>query len=90
MKVQYTNAARRGLKKLEPEIRARVSVKIHALETDAMPMGVESVKGVTGGFRIRVGDWRIVYTIGETSVWVVKIAHRREVYDRLGKRYRKR
>jgi mRNA interferase RelE/StbE len=46
------------------------------------PPGFKKLMGYRNYWRIRVGDWRIVYTIddGEHVVTVMRIAHRREVY----------
>jgi len=52
------------------------------LSEDPRPPGVEKLAGEEGFFRVRVGDYRIVYQINDASrvVLVVKIVHRRDVY----------
>jgi mRNA interferase RelE/StbE len=47
------------------------------------PAGCKKLKGYKDQWRIRIGDWRVVYIIDDTAglVSVTRIAHRREVYD---------
>ena len=81
-RVELTNAAKRELLKLEANIRERVLAAIRALADNPRPSGCVKLEGRDGGYRIRVGDYRIVYHINDPAllVRVVKIAHRREVY----------
>ncbi len=81
-RVELTNAARRELVNLEADIRQRVAAAIGALADNPRPPGSVKLEGKNGGYRIRVGAYRIVYHINDSAllVTVVKIAHRREVY----------
>ena len=87
-RVELLKSAARELRGLEGSVRARVLVKIRALGSDPRPPGCRSVKGLPGYFRIRVGDYRVVYKVEETAVLIAKIGHRREVYERLAERLR--
>ncbi len=62
--------------------RQRVVEAIASLSDDPRPQGVEKLSGTKGRYRIRVGDWRVVYAIEDQvlTVFVVKVGHRREVY----------
>jgi mRNA interferase RelE/StbE len=62
--------------------RQRVVARIRALADEPRPVGCEKLAGVEGRFRVRQGNFRIVYAIDESSrtVDVVKVGHRREVY----------
>ena len=75
-------SAVRDLKRLSPSIRGRVDAHIRALADDPRPQGVEKLSGSESSYRLRVGDYRILYEIHDTilHVLVVKIGHRREVY----------
>ena len=82
--IRFKPSAARALAKLPDELRHRIAPKIDALSTDPRPAGVEKLAGVQA-WRIRVGDYRIVYSI-EDRVLVVLVLHvgnRREVYKRL-------
>jgi mRNA interferase RelE/StbE len=62
--------------------RERITRRIQALADDPRPMGVEKLSGTAEKFRIRQGDFRILYEIQDEVlvVYVVRIADRKEVY----------
>ena len=62
--------------------RRRLVAAIGSLADDRWPGGVEKLSGMKDRFRVRVGDYRVVYAIEDAvlTVYVVKIGHRREVY----------
>jgi mRNA interferase RelE/StbE len=62
--------------------RRRLVARIEALQRDARPPGCEKLAGYADRYRIRQGDYRVVYSIddAERVVLIVKIGHRREVY----------
>ena len=75
-------------KEAEKELRSlpkvdlkRVIQKIKSLGDNPRPQGAEKLKGEEG-YRIRQGDWRVVYLIDDATkiVRVIRIGHRREVY----------
>lgn len=75
-------SAARELRKLPREIRKRIGRKIDALANDPRPQDAKVLQGSEGFLRVRVGDYRIVYTIREKTliVLIVRIGHRREIY----------
>ena len=75
-------AAARDLKKLPSDLRHRVDERIMALADEPRPRGVEKLSGSECSYRLRVGDYRILYEIHDEvlHVLVVKIGHRRGVY----------
>jgi mRNA interferase RelE/StbE len=62
--------------------RQRLVQAIASLSDDPRPHGVEKLSGTKERFRIRIGDYRVVYDVENDvlTVFVVKIGHRREVY----------
>ena len=81
MKLQLTSRAQKELDKIDDKIALKISQKIYQLENN--PYGLDNQKLSGGkGYRIRVGDYRIVYTIKKDSqtILIVKVRHRREVY----------
>jgi mRNA interferase RelE/StbE len=80
--VQLVASARRELLKLPARIQVRVADAIRALARDPRPAGCKKLAGDADYFRIRVGDYRILYEVRdrEVLVLVIKIGHRREVY----------
>ena len=62
--------------------RARLIASIQALATQPKPMGAEKLSGQIDLYRIRVGNYRVVYEIdnGQIVVTVIKVGHRKEIY----------
>jgi len=81
-RVIVERSAEKDLKKLSPEIRARTATAILALAKNPRPAGSRKLVGTESDWRIRVGDYRIVYEIaGEIRiVRINRVRHRRDVY----------
>jgi mRNA interferase RelE/StbE len=79
--VRMDSRTRKALDRLPDDMHGRVTRKLESLEENPRPMGVEKLAGKEGIYRVRVGNWRIVYAIRdrELVVVVVRIGHRREV-----------
>jgi mRNA interferase RelE/StbE len=80
--VQFAPSAGRDLAALDKPVQRRVAARIDALAENPRPAGVTKLQGEANAWRIRVGDYRILYTIEDRRlvVLVIKIGHRREVY----------
>jgi mRNA interferase RelE/StbE len=74
--------ALRQLRKLDPTARRRVQAAIDLLADDPRPPAARQLVGGAGEWRVRTGDYRIVYDIRdkELIVLVVAVGHRRDVY----------
>lgn len=75
-------AALRQLRKLDPQARRRVQAAIDLLAENPRPPAAKRLVNFGGEWRVRVGDYRVVYDIvdDELLVLVLSAAHRREVY----------
>jgi mRNA interferase RelE/StbE len=64
-------------------VLARVIAKLETMSETPRPAGCKKLKGYKDQWRVRVGDWRVVYVIDDTArlVSVTRVAHRREVYE---------
>ena len=83
--IEISTSAAKSLGKLEKSNRLRIVGVIELLGVDPRPPGAKMLRGgEQGRWRVRVGDYRIVYTIEDDRllILVLRIAHRREVYDR--------
>ena len=80
--VYLERAAERDLKRLAAESFHRVIPSIEALGENPRPAGCRKLSGSKSDWRIRVGDYRVIYEIDdeEKAVWVMRVRHRREVY----------
>lgn len=84
-KVKFTKGARKMLKKLPLDIQNRIKPKIKALSVEPRPDGVKKLKGKENSYRIRVGDYRVVYEIFDDVliVKVLEIGHHSDIYKEL-------
>ncbi len=77
----FEPSAARQLAALDPPIGKRIRAALRRLARD--PQAAPNVIAMTGGgYRLRVGDWRVIYTLHADTVviLVLRIAHRREAY----------
>ena len=80
--VIFSKGAARQFKKLPQNIQERIQIKIDDLAIEPRPNGVKKLEGEDSLYRIRVGDYRVVYEILDDIllVTVIKVKHRRSVY----------
>jgi mRNA interferase RelE/StbE len=79
-RVALASSAEKELQKLPAKLIARILPRLESLAVSPQPSGCRKLKGGDNEWRIRVGDYRIVYEI-DVTVDVTRIAHRREVYE---------
>ncbi|MCX6142500.1 MAG: type II toxin-antitoxin system RelE/ParE family toxin [Ignavibacteriales bacterium] len=82
MTVELTNRACKdldGLRRAQPVLFDKVASKIQMLAKNPT-MGKALVGPLKGKRSLRVGDWRILYEVGQAIVLVLTVNHRREVY----------
>jgi len=82
--VEIKPAAKRQIKKLPLTIQAQIIQTLAELELDPRPINVRKLSGEENAYRVRVGDYRIVYEIYDQVlvVVVVKVGNRRDIYRR--------
>jgi mRNA interferase RelE/StbE len=80
--IQFKPAAFRSLARLEKDTQTRLARKIDALSRNPRPLGAEKLKGIADLYRVRVGDYRILYQIQDAVllILIIQIGHRREIY----------
>jgi mRNA interferase RelE/StbE len=82
--VAFASSAEKELKKLPGQLIARLIPRLEDLASNPRPSGCKKLRGGDGEWRIRAGDYRVVYTIDDAKllVEVTRIRHRSEVYER--------
>lgn len=85
-RVTFAPSAARQLRKLDPQARRRVQAAVELLSTEPRPPAATQLVGGGGEWRVRTGDYRIVYEIHdrELLVLVLAVGHRRDVYRARG------
>jgi mRNA interferase RelE/StbE len=83
-RVTVSPAALRQLRKLDPSARRRVQAAVELLATYPRPPAAIQLAGGAGEWRVRTGDYRIIYDIRDEELFilVVRVGHRRDVYRR--------
>ena len=81
-KVIFKRSAAKELRKVPSSHLKRMVGKIGALHSDPRPPGIQMLKGEDCHFRLRQGDYRVIYEVNDETneITVIKIGHRREVY----------
>lgn len=81
-RVELTANARKEIIRAPKEIRVRIEKALDGLRYDPRPHGCIKLAGADNNYRVRVGDWRIVYRIWDAvlEVEVIRIANRGDVY----------
>ncbi len=81
-RIEITPAALRFLSNLDLRMRKRIKRAIDMLAEAQHPPGAKKLAGTADRWRVRVGDYRVIYDIRDEilTVLVVKVGHRKDVY----------
>ena len=81
-RVEISKSAAKDLRGIDRKWIPRIVATIEMLESDAHPSGCKKLVGSDHTYRLRIGDYRVVYDIHDDTliVLVVRIRHRRDVY----------
>ncbi|MBM3233970.1 type II toxin-antitoxin system RelE/ParE family toxin [Candidatus Pacearchaeota archaeon] len=69
-----------ALNKLEPSISRRILKKVDELSENPFSKDIKRLKG-SYDFRLRIGDYRVVFAIEQNVIQILKIGHRKHIYD---------
>ena len=80
--VLIARSAEKQLNKLPPQFQRKVAAVIMSLSIEPRPYGSKKLTGTAGSYRVRVGEYRVIYDIYERTVVVsvLKIGHRKDIY----------
>ena len=83
-RIELTPGAVRELRKLDPTARRRIQAAVELLADDPRPPSATRLIGGAGAWRIRTGDYRVLYEIQDDVllVLIIRVGHRRVVYRR--------
>ena len=82
-RITFARSARHELEVLDPSVIRRILPKIESLSTHPRPHGSRKLTGEKNLWRIRIGDYRVIYSIldKERRIDITAVRHRREAYD---------
>lgn len=80
--IYWKRSAIKELKKIDPTVRTRLLEESKRLSLEPYPPGTRKLKGAEHTYRIRVGDYRIIYCIDEQNlqITIVRVRHRKDAY----------
>lgn len=83
-KIEFSRSAERQFRALPKSVQVKLTPKIDALSDDPRPRKSKKLESELDLYRIRVGDYRVIYQVQDKAllVLVVKVADRKEVYRR--------
>lgn len=83
-RVTLAPSAARELRKFDPQVRRRIQGVLELLADDPRPPSATRLVGGSGEWRVRTGDYRIVYEVQDDIllILVLAVGHRREIYQR--------
>ena len=80
--IEWKKSALRELKRLDRKIVPRIISTVESLSTNPFPSGVRKLQGADNTYRVRIGEYRIVYEIFHARIVIVilRVRHRKEAY----------
>jgi mRNA interferase RelE/StbE len=83
--IEFTKGATKELNTLPTDIKNRIDLKILTLSVDPRPNGVKKLKGIENTYRIRVGEYRVIYEIYDEVLLIIvlKLGHRSDIYKEI-------
>jgi len=81
-KIVFQKSAGKALERLPGSAPERILFKINALKENPRPQGVKKLAGSENLYRIRIRDYRVIYSIfeGVLIIEILRIGHRKDVY----------
>jgi mRNA interferase RelE/StbE len=81
-KIEWKQSAKKELKKLDRQIIPRILQAVESLADNPYSSGSKKLIGSKSNYRLRVGDYRIVYNIQSSilTIEIIKVGHRRDIY----------
>ncbi|MBN3927228.1 type II toxin-antitoxin system RelE/ParE family toxin [Nostoc sp. NMS4] len=80
--VEFSRGAKKQFRKLPIDVQQRIQTKINELAIEPRPNGVKKLQGDDNSYRVRVGDYRVVYELADDVliITVIKVGHRSDIY----------
>ncbi len=80
--IEFSSEAERFLEKTDAKTSLRIATAVGKLSTDPRPVGCKKMVGTKAEYRIRIGNYRVVYQIRKKvlMVFVIRIGHRKDIY----------
>ncbi|MEK6757826.1 MAG: type II toxin-antitoxin system RelE/ParE family toxin [Nanoarchaeota archaeon] len=80
-KIIWDEKAHDSLNKLEPSVSRRIVKKVEELSDNPFSKDIKRLKDYEY-FRLRVGDYRIIFSIEKETIIILKVGHRKNIYNK--------
>jgi len=80
--IEFTERGYKDLKKITPEVRKRIINKVVFFSQQKNPLHFAEylINSEIGQYRFRIGDYRVICDVEESSLLILRVGHRREIY----------
>ena len=78
--IEWKEHALKNLNALEDSIARRIIKKVDELSENPFSKDIKRLKG-SNDFRLRVGDYRVIFSIEQNIIQILKVGHRKNIYD---------
>ncbi len=80
--IEWRKSTKRDLKSIPVQQVERIITAVESLSADPRPSGCTKLSGSECAYRIRIGDYRVIYEIFDNKLFIeiVKAAHRKDIY----------
>ena len=79
-KIVFTNRAIKDLKKMEENVKLRIARKLKEYTKEPLKHARKLIDPKIGGYRFRIGDYRIIFDIDNNTIVVLRVGHRKSIY----------
>lgn len=81
-RIVFKPSAERAFLALPKDVQKRIDKRLLSLQDNPRPAGIKTLTGEPGVYRLRIGDYRVLYEVRDDQVLVLvlRIGHRREIY----------
>ncbi len=78
----YTRRAIKDIQRLDPEVKDRIGKTLLRYQEDPRSHAERLTDPTLGGFRFRIGDYRVIFDLEGDEIIILRVGHRREIYKR--------
>ena len=78
--LEWKEHALQNIKRLESSLARRILKKIDELSENPFSKDIKKLKG-SADFRLRIGDYRIIFSIEKNNIQILKVGHRKNIYE---------
>ncbi len=81
--IVYTRRAEKDIRKLDPSIKPQIGKALLKLQNNPFEHSEKLTDSIIGAYRIRIGDYRVIFDIEGKDIVILRVGHRKEIYKRL-------